>query len=383
VSKGPSGDFFARKKAPAVLKHELLRQYLDPFAGMVGSTSDRARVVFLDGYSGQGRYDDGSAGSPELAMKAAEALLPGRFLECVFVERERQPYASLEAVTAEYAARGVHCRALRGRVEDHLDDVIAQAAGVPLFMFLDPCGLSLPLDTLVRVLVGPRSATRAPTETLLNFSNEAVRRIGGHLRSPLMDQATLRRMDMACGGEWWRHAFLGAETTERGVEAVVSGFARRFRERTGYRVVLVPVRRKVRQLPIYHLVFATRSNYGLWVFADALAKAEREWRKAQFEDEPTDPSEAGVLFSLDGMFQADEARLEAEGVAAIERNLSALLETHRHFKVLDHVDDVFGEWYGVARETWVRIAIKNLHRAGVTSSTGRGRRIRELTVTRS
>jgi three-Cys-motif partner protein len=178
VSKGSSGDFFVRKKAPAVLKHELLRQYVEPFTGMVGSTSDRGRVVFLDGYAGQGRYDDGSAGSPELAMKAAEALLPGRLLECVFVERDRQPFTSLETVTAEYAARGVHCRALRGSVEDHLDDVIAQAAGAPLFMFLDPCGLSLPLDILVRVLVGPRSATPPPTETLLNFSNEAVRRIG-------------------------------------------------------------------------------------------------------------------------------------------------------------------------------------------------------------
>jgi three-Cys-motif partner protein len=382
VSKGSGGDFFVRKKAPAVLKHELLRQYVEPFTGMVGSTSTGARVVFLDGYAGQGRYDDGSAGSPELAMKAAEALLPSRVLECVFVERDRQPYASLEAVAAEYAARGVRCRALRGKVEDHLDGVVAQAADAPLFMFLDPCGLSLPLDTLVGVLVGTRSAPRPQTETLLNFSNEAVRRIGGHLRSPSPDEVTLRRMDVACGGDWWRRAFLDAESTEWGVEAVVSGFARRFREQTGYRVVLVPVRQKVGLLPLYHLVFATRSNYGLWVFADALAKAEREWRRAQLEDEPADPAEAGVLFGLGELLQEREERLEAEGVAAIERNLSALLETHRRFQVLDHVDEVFGEWYGIARETWVRAAVKNLYKAGVTSSTGTGKRIRELIVTR-
>jgi len=52
---------------------------------------------------------------------------------------------------------------------------------LPLFLFLDPTGLGLPYDVLVRLLTEKRRDGWPPTEVLLNFSLDAVRRIGGHV----------------------------------------------------------------------------------------------------------------------------------------------------------------------------------------------------------
>jgi three-Cys-motif partner protein len=258
MAKGTSAGFFGKRKPPAVFKHALLQHYVAAYAGMVGSTNSQGRVVFLDGYAGEGRYEDQSPGSPMLAMNMALGMLPGRALECVFVEKDLKSFTSLEEVTATFKEQGVACEAIRGRVEDHLDAVVRQASGVPLFMFLDPCGVALPFARLVSVMTGPRAGTFPATEVLINFSDKAVRHIGGQLAPDAKDRSGLQSLDVACGGDWWPDAYLkasGASEAEAGVQAVVEGYAQYLREQTTSRVVPVPVRPRPDLLPIYHLVF--------------------------------------------------------------------------------------------------------------------------------
>lgn len=385
MAKGTTAGFFGKRKPPAVLKHEVLKQYTATFTGMVGATNTEGRVVFLDGYAGAGRYDDGSPGSPLLTMSTSLGMLPGRKLECVFVERDRKPFLSLQEVTAEFRARGVPAVAVRGKVEDHLDAVITQAVGVPLFIFLDPCGVPLAFQRLVNVLTGPRAGRMPSTEVLLNFSDKAVRHIGGQLAVGLKDQSGLASLNLACGGDWWQADYLKAAASdgaEAGVQAVVYGYAQRLHQEANASVISVPVRVKPEHLPLYHLVFATRSNYGLWVFGDSLAKAQKEWRAAQFEEEPDDPMDAGLLFGTEEILEARERDLQRAATAAIRKNLIALLERDKSFKLLDQVLPVFEGWYGTARETWVRDAIKAMNADGLTDCNGVGRRIRELVITR-
>jgi hypothetical protein len=175
---------------------------------------------------------------------------------------------------------------------------------------------------------------------------------------------------------------VNAGDVEAGVQAVVAGFAERLGRDTHTEVVTAAVRLKPEHKPLYHLVFATRSKHGLWVFGDALAKAQREWRAAQYDDEPDDPQEAGVLFGASELLADLEDRLRREATAAIRENLLRLLDQQSEFRLLDQVRDVFGAWYGIARETWVRQAIKDIHQDGLTPSPGTGKRIREVRVSR-
>lgn len=57
-----------------MLKHAVIDQYATPFASKTGSTSAGARVAFIDGYAGPGRYDDGAEGSGAMLLRKAHEL---------------------------------------------------------------------------------------------------------------------------------------------------------------------------------------------------------------------------------------------------------------------------------------------------------------------
>ncbi|MFE7243792.1 hypothetical protein [Streptomyces sp. NPDC057580] len=59
MSSGTGGAYWQGKALPSVFKHELLKRYLPPFGGMTGTQSHDKRVVYLDGYAGEGRYESG------------------------------------------------------------------------------------------------------------------------------------------------------------------------------------------------------------------------------------------------------------------------------------------------------------------------------------
>jgi three-Cys-motif partner protein len=189
--------------AQSVFKHAILRHYMLPFVAMVGSTSPRGRMVVLDGYAGRGRYRSGDPGSAEPILQVIKNFRDSRQVLAYFLEKEPQDYAALAVVVGEYAQQGLLVKALPGAVEDHLDTVIAAADGYPLFLFLGPCGAVVPFDRLTAVLAGRRSR-RPQTEVLLNFSAGLSRRAAGVLKAGRVDDPIIAKMDVTCGGQWWR-----------------------------------------------------------------------------------------------------------------------------------------------------------------------------------
>lgn len=222
--------FFESKKAAAILKHAILNQYIDPFASKTGSTSPGGRVAFIDGYAGEGRYENGDEGSPALLMSKAKKLAPGRKLECYFVEDDDESYAKLcQVIGAE--GEGLEVLALHGKAEDHLESLVAKVAGIPAFIFLDPFGLMIPFDIAQKVFDRPK-AYGAATEMLINFNTGGLRRIAGLLASSKANPgnaASPARMDAVCGGNWWRKTWMDhVDDKNAAEEAVVNEYARRF-----------------------------------------------------------------------------------------------------------------------------------------------------------
>ncbi|MFE5197929.1 three-Cys-motif partner protein TcmP [Streptomyces sp. NPDC056601] len=362
-----------------MFKHELLRRYIPPFGGMTSKQTHDQRVVYLDGYAGEGRYENGDPGSAEIALRVASYYQArGLNLSCFFVEQQPKSFERLQQVVAGYAAWGVDARAHLGGVDDVLDDVVQRATGVPLFLFLDPCGLCLPLDRLVDVLARRRPAKRPATELLMNFSMMAVRRLGGHVTSPKSNERSLERFDAVCGGRWWRDFFTGDHDATDAAEAVAAEYARRLHVRTGMFVQSVPVASAPHRKPVYHLVFATHSPYGLWVFGDQAARARSAWWETlELEEEHQDPD---TLFSATSILRPDPAVVEKEAVPAMAANLERLLRGGRSVKLVDHTLELFGSYYGQVTEPVARKAVKYLHSEGKTPSTGVGDKVRELVV---
>ncbi|MGY1503675.1 three-Cys-motif partner protein TcmP (plasmid) [Streptomyces sp. QTS52] len=385
MSTGTGGDYWADKALPSVFKHELLKRYLPQFGGMTGTQSHDKRVVYLDGYAGEGRYENGEPASAEIALRVASHFRArhGVTVECFFTEPHQKSFDRLHQVVEHYRAGGVLAHAHCGEVDGLLDSVIQRAVSEPLFLFMDPCGLSLPQGRLVDVLAQQRPQKKPATELLLNFSMMAVWRLGGHVRSPKGNERSLQRFDDVCGGTWWREYFADAAAVsaddgaaEDAIEAVAAEYARRLARRTGMFVQSVPVSHAPHQRAVYRLVFATRSQYGLWVFGDTVARARDTWWETLETREESDGQLS--LFSK----RPDPEAVEGKAVPEIADNLEKLLlRTRRPIKLVDHTLEVFGSFYGQVTEPAVRKAVRLLHDQGKTPSSGVGvRRTREITL---
>lgn len=191
-------------------------------------------------------------------------------------------------------------------------------------------------------------------------------------------------MDITCGGSWWRSTAEEAlkGPTKRGFEpvthAVANEYARRLAAATASFPVTVPVRRRLHHQPIYHLIFLTRSPYGLWVFADAIGEARKVYLQhlGRLEDDEPD-----VLFTREDDMSWLMENEHEKAVAVVAANIRRLLERRggRPFKLVDEVVAVFGEAYGYATEAAVTEALRRLESNGVVT-VSRDRRVRERTV---
>ncbi|MEV0449813.1 three-Cys-motif partner protein TcmP [Streptomyces sp. NPDC050600] len=369
-----------------MFKHDLLKRYLPQFGGMTGTQSHDRRVVYLDGYAGEGRYEDDSPASGEIALRVASHLKAkaGLTLECFFSEPQQKSFDRLHEVVEQYRARGVRAHAHCGEVDGVLDQVVERAVREPLFLFLDPCGLVLPQDRLIDLLARQRREKRPATELLMNFSMMAVWRLGGHVRSPRGNEKSLQRFDDVCGGTWWRDYFADAVASRDkdgaaadAIEAVAEEYARRLAEQTGMLVQSVPVSHSPRKRAVYRLVFATRSPYGLWVFGDTVARARATWWEKLEEREDDD-----ALFSMASVTRPNPKEVERRAVPEIAENLASLLaRVQRPIRLVDYPLEIFGSFYGQVTDPVVRQAVRLLHDQGRTPSNGVGvRRTRMITV---
>jgi three-Cys-motif partner protein len=363
--------FFGEIKAAAVLKHAILRRYLHVYVAKTGTYAPGRRVVYFDGYAGPGRYDDGTDGSPLIAAGVARsvaALRSPRQLDLFLVEKDPDAVKQLRQVmAAEGKDLGVEPAIHEGDVAKYLDSLLAASQRVPLFGFIDPYGRGLPPQSLAKIMNRNRADQGRPqTELLINFSDITVRRIGGLLttQSPQTgDETRLARLDEACGGNWWRAVYLSAGSTTAGVQAVVSGYRHRLERATSSKSWCVPVRNRGHQEPRYYLVFLSRHPDGLWEFMEALSKAAQEWREFIDREEF---GEGGMLFNM-------EPHLEDSWEAVIASNLTRLInEGAAPFVVRDKYETVMGDTLGLAREKHIRAAVKRLHKACLTASTGKG-----------
>jgi three-Cys-motif partner protein len=386
VATGTSGGLLdSNDHAQSIFKLEIIRQYMIPFISMLGSTAEDRRVVVLDGFAGRGRYPDGTAGSAGLILQAVSKLQESRAVTAFFVEKDPDNFRELDALVRSYAEQGLPVRALPGRVEEHLDTVLTAARGVPLFMLLDPCGALLPFEQLENVVRTARKGEKPQTEILLNFSADNTRRTAGQLVAGLEDEAGIQRMNVTCGGPWWRPVVLDALSRDSGgtyepaAAALAAEYARRLAAAGSMRQVTVPVRRRVHHQPVYHLIFLTRSQYGLWVFADALGKARKRWLEAIGRIADDDELE-GALFS-----RSDDMQWLIEGeagraVRVVEENILRAARQAGSFRLLDRTEEVFGAEYGIATESTVTTAVRNAERSGKLVVRQRGKRFRTWVV---
>ena len=366
--------FFESPQAAAVYKHRLLRSYVPAWAGKVGSRAPGKAVFIYDAYSGPGRYDDQAPGSPELVVDTAIAMARLRTVHSIFSDKEPAYVARLTDLLVEKGVPAETYEVRQGTVETHLDDVIARVGDAPLFVFLDPFGLTVPFDVVVRTLVARRksgwSATLQPkTELLMNFSYDAVRRIAGVLRSDsdhVARDAQIAALDRALGGEWWHEIALA--DGEDWVHNILVGFASRVvKAAGGFGFITADVADSLTAQPIYELVLFTAHPDGLWEMANAMSFARQDWREYLVKQEEDKNQGQLVMRALD--FDDDPDAWTKE----IASNIRNLLTDRQTVSIRGSLGDVLGKTLGLARETHLRAALRLLEGEGLVEPCSKGK----------
>lgn len=369
-------DFFKSPQPAAVLKHGILSRYVTVFASKTGSMSSGGKVIFLDGYAGPGMYESGDPASPMLAIETARKISAFRNLRCVFVELERGYHQQLQQMLAEHAT-DLDVESHQGPIEDHLHALIDRCGDVPLFAYLDPFGVGVPFDSLAATVLGRSKGGYPKTEVLLNFSVQALERIGGMITSEAKNRdATLARMDTTLGGTWWQQVYLENTDVDR-VGAVVTGYRERLSQATGgWGGWTVPVADKLGARPEYLLMHFTQHPDGHWEFHQALSQATREWREAAHAANPNwrQQLEAAGQFTFEGLEEPPAFEENEDAwVEEIAANVRSLVATEPPFHVQKRMTEVFGKAVGLARETHLRKALRPLWEEGVVREKPSGR----------
>jgi three-Cys-motif partner protein len=158
-------------------KHQLLRKYLDAWFPILARYNNR--IVYIDGFSGPGRYSGGEPGSPIIALESARthrANLAGE-LVFLFVEERQDRVDNLnrEISAIQLPAHfkvDVECGRFAENLTAKLDQLDAGGHQIaPTFALIDPFGFSgIPYSLIRRLL------SKNKCETLITFVVDAINR---------------------------------------------------------------------------------------------------------------------------------------------------------------------------------------------------------------
>ncbi len=276
-------------------KHKILEYYLNAWFPILNRYNDR--IVYLDGFSGPGRYSKGEQGSPLIALTVAANHRRAMSGELVFLFIDERPdrIENLREEISRLKLPGhfkVHVEP--GTFQDvmtkWLDEIESEGKNLaPTFSFIDPFGFSgLPFTLVSRILKYPKS------EVLITFMVNSVNRF---LEAP---------------NEQLRRHIVDLFGTEEVLGVLDGGGNRIEKLRILYQNKLISIAQYVRffemhdrnDQTIYYLFFGSNHELGHLKMKEAMWRVDSEG-DYRFSDQ-TNPNQA-VLFQQDHSARLFEA----------------------------------------------------------------------------
>lgn len=164
-----------------VAKHKILRKYLEAWFPILSTY--HGRVIYLDGFSGPGRYLGGEPGSPIVALECANSHAAPLKSELVFlfieVRQDRADHLSAEIARLNHPDNfkvSVTCGHFAPKLTEILDSLDKDAHRIaPTFALVDPFGFSgIPYTLIQRLLSNNRC------EVFISFMVDSINRWLGH-----------------------------------------------------------------------------------------------------------------------------------------------------------------------------------------------------------
>ncbi len=291
--------FFKNKNNWSVIKDRLLSGYLPQYFQKVLMT--RRPIYYIDCFAGKGKFDDGSPGSPQIALQIRDKCLglttfQNAKIDTCFIDLN---YAEdLKTNIAGYSNINGYPKVISGRYEDEIEHLIKDKKGTNIFLYIDPYGIKA-LDSMlfdrfasygfysIEILINMnsfgffRDACRVKRveyqhdEALLNL-DEIVEYEPTQVDASCQSEALLNRI---AGGDYW-HAIvkdyqIGAINGYEAEKRFSTEYKRRLRQNYKY-VLDMPIRMKSGQRPKYRMIHVSNHEHGCVLMADNMASRSDE-----------------------------------------------------------------------------------------------------------
>ena len=259
-------------------KHAILVDYLPAFCRALSRQTYGSHIWYVDGYAGAGIYKNPAdlntkvhKGSPLLAAEITEKLdYPVR---CLNVEADADHFASLQRATSAFE----HVENMQADFTTVIDAVLEKVQGSPALFFLDPFGTKdLPMKGLIDRIV---KRTR-PTDILIRYDTEAVRRLAGNVeKDTKRGGANAINLDNWFCGDGWRTLLTQYSSGSARDDALLNYYLKQLIASSPGTIYACayPIRKTAGHVK-YHLVFATGNYLGMKVMSEILYKAEGQFQ---------------------------------------------------------------------------------------------------------
>ena len=163
-------------------KHEILRRYLGAWFGIMGPINPN--ILFIDGFCGPGKYVDGEAGSPIIALQTAISHHENNRINnatFVFIDIDNTRIENLRVEISNLNIPSnfkviVLANEFEETISRLLDDIESKNGNlIPSFVFIDPFGFKgTPYKLVSRLLRNPKN------EVFINIMAEPINRFLEH-----------------------------------------------------------------------------------------------------------------------------------------------------------------------------------------------------------
>lgn len=290
-------DFFKEKKIWSEVKDELLGCYLVPYFNKIFYT--RKPILYVDGFAGKGKFDDGKHGSPLAALECLDKSIS------LYQGAHPLPAASMKFIELNHASDlnsnlppdpNQRCEIISGNFEEQIIPILENAAKENkrqnVFLYIDPYGVKALDANLFDALPGIFNTA----ELLINLNSWGFLRMAFALKNTEFRESTdeilkdleeydpstantVDEINVIAGGDYWQ------SIVERYKKNQIDGYQAekefsyqyKLRLRQKYDYVLdMPIKLKSGHHPKYRMVYATNHPDGCIIMAENIvARTDR------------------------------------------------------------------------------------------------------------
>lgn len=341
--------FFSDLKEWSERKLNIITKYTDGFARILGSRNPI--LFYVDGFAGQGIYDDGETGSPVRIAEFSENLRKKSSSYSLYtknVEKDPRIFCDLCNATRRF---GKYVENLEGSFNKNCDGILAKIKGFPAIFFLDPFGVKgIEWETISKVI-----SRKEQTDIWLRFDHKAILRLCGFYDSNSNSASgkvnILQSMFGIEDTNYLRARLKCGATPEDRLENAINLYIERLEQtlaisgKDGYAAAYPII--SIDGIKKYHLIFACKHPKAVTLASDIVNSIEESFEREKAEYQEVQSGQLNLFprdITAQQIFNAKVDELKSM-IMEIPKN-SPISRQKIHCHILNQNKKLFGKFRG-------------------------------------